>query len=461
MHYFAQKNPLFFGVISAYVILVSEIFYTFEEIIISKQDNAMRRIFSFAITLIFAASLLQAADPTATRFSLDDCRGTYKPYPVPRQAVECPDSLTPVFINHIGRHGSRFPASAKDALTLLSALRQADSIGTITPKGRSLMALTEHLIAKADGRWGALDSLGMAEQRGIASRMYANFPSLFADRSVQALSSYSPRCIMSMYEFTHQLARLNNRVEISTTSGRQTSPLLRYFDTDADFLDFRRSKASAESVDAFFAATATSTPISRILGEDFLYDSAEDPDRLSYVAYRVISSMAAAGIGCNLSKYFTIDEANALWACANIKHYLDYSATTPSTIPADAAAPLLLSLITTTDAATTDSISPSAILRFCHAETILPLLALMRLDGCYYLTNYFDTVARNWQDFHIAPMAANLQMILFQADSGTYYLRVDLNETPIPLIPGTTDIYIPWSTAQAHLLRFIPLHLLP
>ena len=32
---------------------------------------------------------------------------------------------------------------------------------------------------------------------------------------------------MSMYEFTHQLDRLNNSVEIYTSSGRQNSPLMR------------------------------------------------------------------------------------------------------------------------------------------------------------------------------------------------------------------------------------------
>lgn len=422
----------------------------------------MQRIFSFAISVILTASLAQAVDPTATRFSLDDCCGTNLPYQTPQQAVEFPDSLTPVFINHIGRHGARFPSSPKDALTLIDALQQADSIGSITPQGKELLDIAYLLIDKADGRWGALDSLGMAEQRGIASRMYVSFPSLFADRSVQAISSYSPRCIMSMYEFTHQLARLNNRIEISTTSGRQTSPLLRFFDTDPDFLEFRQTKASAESVDAFFASTAVTTSLNRILGNNFPYSSDEMKTQLAYVEYRVISSLAAAGIGCDISKYFTIDEANALWACSNIKHYLDYSATTLSSIPSDAAAPLLLSLISSIEtAAENDADSPAAILRFCHAETIIPLLALMRLEGCYYLTNYFDTVAQNWQDFHIAPMAANIQMILFKAESGKHYLRIDLNETPTPLIPGSSDIYIPWDKAQTHLLRFIPIHLLP
>ena len=97
-------------------------------------------------------------------------------------------------------------------------------------------------------------------------------------------------------------------------------------------------------------------------------------------------------------------------------------------------------------------------LRFGHAETLMPLLALMHLPGCYYLTNYFDTVGKHWLDFNIVPMAANLQMILFRSDSGKYYLRTDLNEIPVTLIPGDDTLYLPWTRARAYLERCLPLY---
>nr|WP_289760752.1 hypothetical protein [Duncaniella muris] len=100
-------------------------------------------------------------------------------------------------------------------------------------------------------------------------------------------------------------------------------------------------------------------------------------------------------------------------------------------------------------------------LRFGHAETLMPLLSLMHLPGCYYMTNYFDTVGMHWRDFYVVPMASNLQMILFRAESGNYYLRVDLNETPVSLIPGRSIIYIPWNTAQDYLVRCLPIQMQP
>lgn len=73
------------------------------------------------------------------------------------------------------------------------------------------------------------------------------------------------------------------------------------------------------------------------------------------------------------------------------------------------------------------------------------------------MTNYFDTVGLHWRDFYVVPMASNLQMILFRSESGKYYLRVDLNEQPVPLIPGRQTIYIPWATAREYLNRCLPI----
>ena len=85
----------------------------------------------------------------------------------------------------------------------------------------------------------------------------------------------------------------------------------------------------------------------------------------------------------------------------------------------------------------------------------------MRLKGCYYLTNYFDTTALHWRDFAIVPMAANLQIILFRTKAGKVYARFDLNEQPVALFPDSPDIYIPWQDAREYLLRCVPLHLRP
>lgn len=182
----------------------------------------MHRIAIFTIAAIFACLAGYASNPTATQYNATECEGSLTPYPVDVKSATYPDSLIPAYISHVGRHGSRYPASASNCLKLDKALRHADSLGTITPLGRELLNLNQQVMATSHNRWGALDSLGMAEQRSIASRMMGNYPDVFVkDATVNALSSYSPRSMMSMYSFVHQMDRLDNRLNFTTSTGRK------------------------------------------------------------------------------------------------------------------------------------------------------------------------------------------------------------------------------------------------
>ena len=66
---------------------------------------------------------LWASDPMSTNYSALQCCGTMMPYPaVAAAGNSTPDSLTAVMINHVGRHGSRYAASATHCTTLREAL---------------------------------------------------------------------------------------------------------------------------------------------------------------------------------------------------------------------------------------------------------------------------------------------------------------------------------------------------
>lgn len=420
----------------------------------------MTRILFFIAIILTAFATSKATDPTATSYNAEQCQGSLKPYTVPQQSLEYPDSLTPIFINHVGRHGSRYPASAVNCMTMKRVLEEADSLGTITHLGRKMLQYTLLAIKNSDGQWGALDSLGIEEQRGIASRMYINFPTLFSDSKVKAISSYSPRCIMSMQSFIHQLSRLNNRIEIVASSGRSTSPLMRPFDIDQEYIDFRNDATNMQPYNEYISKAIPLEPLRRILGENYPLNDAE-AQSLALTQYYVIAGMKAMMIDCDATQFFTTDEYNRLWSCFNLRQYLQRTATTVSTIPADIASHLLLDLLSTTDAAANGSITEKAILRFGHAETLMPLLSLMRLNGCYYKTNYFDTVAKHWMDFDVVPMSANLQIILFKTAKGKHYVRIDHNEVPVSILPNNNSIYAPWDKVHDYLMRLIPIYYQP
>ncbi len=419
-----------------------------------------RKILSVFLLLATIAIKSYAIDPTATKYSNEECRGSLNPYTVPTQVYEYPDSLSPIMINHVGRHGSRFPASATHSVTMKRALLHADSIGSITPLGKELLAIVNLVIEKSNSRWGALDSLGEAEQRGIAARMYANYPTLFNEKNINAVSSYSPRCIMSMNSFVHQLSRMNNKVNISTKSGRNCSSLMRPFDIDEEYKTFLADKTWEPPYKEYMETTISETALKRILGEEYPYSNINVKE-LALVQYYVIAGLAAMEIDCDASKFFTTEEYNALWSCFNLRQYLQRTATTLSTTPAEIASFLLLDLIETTDKKIEGESSFTVNLRFGHAETLMPLLSLMHLKGCFYATNYFDTVALHWKDFYVVPMSSNLQMILFKTKKGKYYVRFDLNEKPISLIPNNDNIYIEWDKAREYMMHCIPMYLQP
>ena len=87
--------------------------------------------------LMAAATFISAAgaSPEVPQYSYIECEGSLMPYSQPDHPVEYPDSLEPVFINHVGRHGARYPASSANCLALRKALTTADSLGTISHLG--------------------------------------------------------------------------------------------------------------------------------------------------------------------------------------------------------------------------------------------------------------------------------------------------------------------------------------
>lgn len=415
----------------------------------------MKRKAFFLLTLVVASMTGAIAQVGTTDYSPTQCEGSAMPYPqVDPLLAAIPDSLTPVFINHVGRHGARFLSSSKAVKTVSGYLNRADSASTITPKGREMLKLCERVVTATASRWGALDSLGMAEQRAIASRTFMLCPTLFENTKISAISSYVPRCVASMDEYTHQLTRLNNKVEIYTSSGRQNSALLRPWEEDIYYKEYIAGNEWRKVLEDY---TATTAPVSVAKGMGVITGSDKGDRDFALAVYKIVAGCGAMGLRIDAEKYLTREEYNLLWSVSNLEHYLTHSNTTLSSAPAEMTSPLLKELMATLETASLGLNQYSVMLRFGHAETMMPLLAQLHIPGCYYMTNYFDTVDRHWRDFYVVPMASNLRMILLKAKSGKLYLRVDLNEVPVTLIPGRTTIYTPFAEALSYMNKCLPI----
>ncbi|MEG2819385.1 MAG: hypothetical protein RR868_01375, partial [Muribaculaceae bacterium] len=228
-------------------------------------------------------------------------------------------------------------------------------------------------------------------------------------------------------------------------------PILRFFDVDNDYLKFRTENKWKEVYDKYVIETCPINPIIRLLGNKY----PATPELLKELAineYYLIAGMSAMGIDFNSSKYLNIDEYNRLWSIFNLRQYLQRTSTTISDIPATISAPLVEDIVLTADSVINGSLDIKAQLRFAHAETLMPLLSLLHAPNCFYMTHYFDTVSSHWKDFYVVPMAANLQLIYFTSPSGIIYVRADLNEIPIPIIPNNPEIYVRWDRLREYML---------
>ena len=109
---------------------------------------------------------------------------------------------------------------------------------------------------------------------------------------------------MSMDEFTHQLARLDNRQEIYTSSGRQNSRLVRFFDLSPEFTEFTESSSLATVEEAYTSATIPLSPLKKIVGS-YLSDNPEEAAKVVTAEWAVLTGFGAMGISVDGTRYFT------------------------------------------------------------------------------------------------------------------------------------------------------------
>lgn len=390
-------------------------------------------------------------------YSWTDLAGSARPYPDSICPLSHPDSLTPVMITHVSRHGARFPTTGSCVAEVREFLMKAYDAGQLTEKGVSLLALSDSVFKAGNGNWGRLDSLGEAEQRGIAGALYESAPGLFGKGArISALSSWKPRCVMSMYSFIHQLTLLNGYgLEISTESGTsRADTLMRFFDTDRAYLDLKKNDRLlhiSEKYEQEMVNDVTASSILRRLVGNTLPATPDERRWEAMAVYSMIAGCGAMGIDVCPGEWFTQEEYYRCWASKNLTQYLKYSASEVSDIPMMMATPLLKALIAGIDTFVASGSTPPVQLYFGHAETMMPLMTLMGISAANYISPELDSVASHWHNFDLVPMAANITLTLFRSTTGNYYLRLAVNGRMMPVIPGSGVDYASWSSARSYL----------
>ncbi len=335
------------------------------------------------------------------------------------------EDMKPVFINYVARHGARFLSSAKKTESLRRQLQEARSGGYLSAQGAQFFDVIEKVDSVTAGNWGALNAIGIAEEQRLGREMAAIAPELLSRGCVEAVGTYVPRVVMTMYELCHELARHSSYLRIATSEGHQFDSLLRFFTTDTDYVDYLDHGSWKKPYDDFVRSHISVAPAQT------LFTKPMDSSRLRAMTqemYGVLQSLPAAGLSWQPDIWFSQAEYRACWEAANLQHYYERSVSPCSRIPAKSACILLRDIINSTDSALSgEKGDVVARLRFGHAETVMPLFALMRLQGCYSPDAPAGDVARFWRDWEVSPLGANLLMMVLRDCSGEFYISLRLN----------------------------------
>ena len=407
------------------------------------------------LLLIVALAALVVSAGVKDDFKQDIRRsaGNYWAYPdkdLPELTAD-PEGYRPFFINHYGRHGSRWLIGSHLYNFPVEQLEKGERNGKLTKRGKEVLAILRELRASAQGRDGELSDIGAEQHQGIARRMYNNFPAVFAgDASVRARSTVVIRCILSMQNEVDVLKSLNPSLRITTDASQAEMYYMNYDDPvvkplrKAAYPQFDPMKAKLIKPEKFLSRLFSDKKFARdsIQGQDLMIDM-----------FDVVGNMQShhQWEKTDLYDLYSLDEATNVWRYNNLRWSI-YSGETPLTqCRVDfMEGNLLRSFIEDADQAILEGRNQAS-LRFGHESVVLPLVCLMGINGADYHTEDLSTLDQHWQSYKIFPMACNLQMIYYKPDEGEgdILVKVLLNEREATL-PIKTDMapYYHWNDVR-------------
>lgn len=417
----------------------------------------MKRIF-----LIAAAALALAGAPTASAETLLEeiaatpgkAGGVYYAYPTTSSLnTPAPKGYKPFYISHYGRHGSRYLISDNDYRTVMERFHDADAHGALTPLGHDVRLRLDSIWLEAHGRGGELSPLGNRQHRAIARRMGEAFPEVFAGSPrVSASSTTIMRCAHSMFAFIEGLQQLFPGLEVPRESGERNMYFLNYHapetgqysgKTGPYYQTHKRFKAEMTRPERLVAS---------LFSDSEYVATWVDPAELMWQLYWVTVDMQNMETKITFDDIFTPEELYNLWQVFNFEFFSRNSSYAPVNGRFTANARNLVNDIVVNADQYIANGENGATLRFGHDGNVIPLVALLKLDGCYTDETDPHKLAESWTDFRICPMGANLQIIFFKNKAGDILAKLMLNEREIAL-PVTTDNFpfYKWTDLRAYL----------
>ena len=380
-------------------------------------------------------------------------------YPEPTEALTpAPAGYTPFYMSHYGRHGSRFAWEYKPQVETLQRALQA---GKLTALGEETLRKSILIRDEADKREGELTPLGATQHRGIAQRMYQNFPEIFAspDASIDARSTIIIRCILSMENALQQFSSLNPSLTITHDASEHDMYFMNHSDRSRDSI----RKVNIEVYHEFVKSKVHPERLMRLLfNDDSYWHDSIDAGKLMRQLFGAAAHLQNTELrhSIEMISLFSTDELYDLWQIGNASWYYNHACCplTEGRMPTSQSY-LVQRIISDADSCLLLS-HPSATLRYGHDGNVMPLTCLLRLDSLDLQCPLDELATRGWCDYKIIPMACNIQMIFYKptADSSAPILiKILRNEREAHLPIATSSWpYYRWDDVRAYLVQLTP-----
>ncbi|MDL2291835.1 histidine phosphatase family protein [Bacteroides sp. OttesenSCG-928-F21] len=391
---------------------------------------------------IIAFLCLLCGFTTYAQLTPEQTGSIYYAYPTPSEVyTSAPKGYEPFYVSHYGRHGSRWMTADERYTEILSVFDSLYHCSGLTELGMDVRERLHIVWEDARGCSGNITPLGERQQREIADRMFRNFPQVFSEGTfVDARSSTSLRCAMSMSYFTERLKELNPFLHVERRAYQRymdyiayTSPEGETFSSEKalwrrDFREFEKKNVRPERLMASLFVNPTVIP---------------DHDAFMRGLYWIAADMQNVEVNVSFYDIFEYEELVGIWKTVNARMYVcNAAAPLNGGLMPRCAENLLSNIIESAEEAIKGETS-TVHLRFGHDTHLIRLLALMQVEGCSNSETDMEKFHLAWQDYLVSPMGANLQLIFFRNEKKDVLVKFLLNEKEVrlPLKSNVTPYY--------------------
>ena len=385
--------------------------------------------------------------------------GVYNMYPeVPAALAEkVPCGYKPFYISHFGRHGARYNVGGYERM--YEWLEGSHAAGALTSFGESVRERYVRMYPTVRKREGDLAFKGQAQQDGIALRMYRRYRPVFRRRAarVEAVSSTSGRCIMTMNAFCHRLTMEQPSLPVRMDVGERYNAYMR--PSSASNPHYGPSGAirkSGPAHDAYEAdherlrARFDPDPfVQRLFADPAYADSLCKGDRraLADEFYYLVASTPCIDYEEDFHDIFTPEEWHTLWEADSFQYYANFGPGSYFKGLQWAIADTLLSDFIVKAEEDIAAGDVAARLRFGHDTGLMSLLTLLGAEGFSTPAARAEDAAAVWQNWRFT-MSVNLQWIFYRNRRGDILVRILLNEQDLGLPVGEGPCY-EWPALRA------------